>query len=329
MPDKISSLDIGYLPGDLSIYPEAIDDYETLYEAKNNARSVLKQALPFAGKQIIIEDASSFPSQGLVRLGPPPGTPGNAELVYYDKVQNNVLKDLIRGFAGSRQNQWPAKTTHVTNAVMAEHHNAVKDAILNIEREIGTSINPDSTSIHGRLKALEDKHLAPRPSFRAFPKRGVPPLPVTFHSFSEGHVVRYLWDFGDGSQSVEKNPIHTYSQEGIYTVRLDVITSSGGRGIAIKDNYITIGEEESKPFFYVTPVIGSENTFELVDQSDGDILTRIWIFDDGQSQTITDPNVHSITHTYTDPGEYEPSLIMVFKGQRTKRVFLSEKVIVE
>ena len=66
---RISSLDVGYETGDLSVYPEALDDKEILYEAKNNAKTTLKQALSYNAKFIIVDDASSFPEKGLIRIG--------------------------------------------------------------------------------------------------------------------------------------------------------------------------------------------------------------------------------------------------------------------
>lgn len=32
----------------------------------------------------------------------------------------------------------------------------------------------------------------------------------------------WVWDFGDGTTSVEKNPVHSYETPGIYTVEMDV-----------------------------------------------------------------------------------------------------------
>jgi len=329
MIERISSLDDGYEPGDLSVFPEALDDKNTLYEARNNAQTTLKQSLTYAGKSIIVKDASGFPPKGLLRLGPPPGTSGSNEIIYYDSKQGNIFKDLIRGYLNTRQNFWNSDTTWVFNGVMADHHNSVKDAILQIEKTVGTSKNPEDDSIVGRLKTLEDKHLAPRALFRAFPKSGPPPLTVSFHNFSEGHVIRFLWDFGDGSQSVERNPIHTYTQEGEYTVKLDAITSEGGRGITEKKNYIIVDADTSMPFFYSTPVESEDKTFEFIDQSYGDITQRVWIFDDGNTATVTDPDIHTIKHTYQNPGQYNPSLLLFFSGQRVKRVFITEILEIE
>ena len=45
---------------------------------------------------------------------------------------------------------------------------------------------------------------------------------------SEGwNLVEWAWDFGDGSTSAEENPIHTYEEDGTYTVSLTVTTDIG------------------------------------------------------------------------------------------------------
>jgi phosphatidylserine/phosphatidylglycerophosphate/cardiolipin synthase-like enzyme len=39
---------------------------------------------------------------------------------------------------------------------------------------------------------------------------------------SDDNIVGYFWDFDDGTNSTEKNPIHTFDKEGIYEVRLRI-----------------------------------------------------------------------------------------------------------
>lgn len=46
-------------------------------------------------------------------------------------------------------------------------------------------------------------------------------------SDSDGNIVSYLWQFGDGNSSNQANPSHTYSQAGDYTVNLTVTDNSG------------------------------------------------------------------------------------------------------
>jgi PKD repeat protein len=231
----------------------------------------------------------------------------------------------------------------VGNAVMAEHHNAVKDALLNIEAAVGVTNSDVSGSLSKKMHDLEVKHLAPKAQFRAFPLKGPPPLTVIFQNFSCGDVIRYLWDFGDGTASIERSPNHVYQNEGIYTVKLNVITSTGGQGVSTKTNYITVDEKEIPAFFYVTqqdttiPAYSTETAtslgstaavFDFVDQTDGEILQRYWVFGDGEYEAVDDPNSHSTTHVYASPGEYEPSLLIVFSDESLKRSFLTDSVVV-
>lgn len=352
MVTRISSQDTGYTTGQLSLFPEAQDSRSQLYVATNNSETTLSQSLTYSGKYVVVNDNSSFPDSGIIRIGPPAGKSGPAEMVYYESKSSGIFKGLIRGFAGSRQNPWPIGS-YVTNAVFAEHHNAVKDAIIQIEADLGTEENPDEASLNGILKAQETKFLAPRPLFWAYPLKGAPPLEVRFQNFSTGPLVRYLWDFGDGTTSVEKSPTHTYLQEGVYSVKLNVITSLGAQGVATKNNYVTVDDNAKQPFFYATPSQGvsretadaapllypdGPTTFEFIDQTDGDIIQRYWIFDgagshDGEdvpSQTIPEynSNIHTTSYVYDSPGEYNPSLLILYENQQLKRVFLNTNIVV-
>jgi len=49
----------------------------------------------------------------------------------------------------------------------------------------------------------------PAPSFTASPASGPYPLTVTFTDSSTGDITGWQWDFGDGSSSTHKNPVHT------------------------------------------------------------------------------------------------------------------------
>lgn len=319
--DRISSRDVGYLPGDLSTFPTAIDTDYTLYHAVDNAETVLTQSITYTSKTIFVEDASSFPARGICRIG--------RELIYYDSRNNESLRDLVRGFADSRRQSWQ-KDEKVLCIVAAEHHNALADAIINIENTLGVKNNPDDkTSLNGILSTLELKFLSPRPLFRAVPRKGVAPLQVAFKNLSSGYAIRFFWDFGDGTTSVEDEPVHTYTADGTYTVVLNMINQLGGTGVVKKIDYITIGETEAPTFFYVEQSSGTTSTlFEFVDQSLGQIKSRYWVWDDGQTLAIEDADVHTATHTYSLPGIYRPSLLIVFNDDRTKKIDLGHDIIV-
>ena len=336
MPDRISSLDSGYQAGDLSIYPHAMDSKDTLYEASNNAETTLKQTLPYNGRHIIVFDASKFPAKGLLRIGPPVGKQGNFELIYYGERSDSIFGKLVRGFAGSRQVQFPAGSW-VTAGVGAEIHNAAKDALINIEKTLGTRDYPLADSLNGILKELETRFLAPKPIFRAFPLRGRPALKVRFQNYSGGDPIRYLWDFGDGSMSTEPSPIHIYQKEGIYSVKLNVITALGAQGVVTKSNYITASNEEGINFFYSDRMTGisqktaasmnvSPTTFTFIDQTEGPIVERLWNFGDGERQTVDHGDVHTIKHQFAVPGEYNPLLLAILDNQRLKRIELADTI---
>ena len=53
------------------------------------------------------------------------------------------------------------------------------------------------------------------------------PSPVTFINESTGSLGWFLWDFGDGNISIEKNPVHEYTSDGPHTVTLTILDYNG------------------------------------------------------------------------------------------------------
>ena len=80
----------------------------------------------------------------------------------------------------------------------------------------------------------------PVASFIAVPRAGPAPLVVQFTDTSLD-ATSWSWNFGDGSpQSVAKNPSHTYTTAGTYSVTLTA-TNKFGSTTAQKTGYITVG----------------------------------------------------------------------------------------
>ncbi len=79
----------------------------------------------------------------------------------------------------------------------------------------------------------------PVPKFVAIPKSGAAPLYVRFIDFSSGKPTSWLWDFGDNATSWLKNPTHTYTSPGRYTVTLTA-TNDWGAGTTIHNNEIMV-----------------------------------------------------------------------------------------
>lgn len=83
---------------------------------------------------------------------------------------------------------------------------------------------------------------APVAAFSADPTSGNPPLEVTFTDESENEPASWSWDFGDGNNSTEQNPTHTYNNGGTYDVML-IVTNDYGTDTLTEPGYIIVGEE--------------------------------------------------------------------------------------
>lgn len=84
----------------------------------------------------------------------------------------------------------------------------------------------------------------PSADFYAAKTVGYPGNSIQFVSASTA-ATSYRWDFGDGSISTQQNPTKTYSNSGVYTVRLII---NNGADTMIKTNYISIQPYRGIPY---------------------------------------------------------------------------------
>ena len=92
------------------------------------------------------------------------------------------------------------------------------------------------------------------------------PLTVTFKDLSKKgktDIVRWEWDFGDGNFSSKKNPVHTYSTPGIYSVELTVFDGEKSN-TRTKTDYIIVA-----PF-----LLGDLNGDGAVNSLDSDLILK-------------------------------------------------------
>jgi FOG: PKD repeat len=142
----------------------------------------------------------------------------------------------------------------------------------------------------------------PVADFVGVPTNGVSPLNVQFTDKSQGDGLTYAWDFGDGATSAEKNPKHTYTKEGTYTVKLTV-KNSYGTNTATKDKYITVGAPPRADFQADVLSGIAPHPVQFTDQSTGNPTTWYWDFGDGGTSTEKNPR-----HTYAKSGYYDVTL---------------------
>jgi PKD repeat protein len=80
---------------------------------------------------------------------------------------------------------------------------------------------------------------APQAAFSGNRTNGPAPLTVAFSDASTGAITSRSWNFGDGEISTDRNPIHTFTAPGTYTVSL-TLTGPGGTDTEVKNDYIVV-----------------------------------------------------------------------------------------
>lgn len=124
---------------------------------------------------------------------------------------------------------------------------------------------------------------------------------VTFTDTSTGDLLYdWKWDFGDGSVSIEQNPVHGYSEAGTYTVTLTVSNECGSSD-PVSHNVIV--DAESVAADVSVSIDGLTVTFTDGSSTDSGILSWAWEFGDGATSDQQNPE-----HTYADTIEYDWSL---------------------
>ena len=123
-------------------------------------------------------------------------------------------------------------------------------------------------------------------------------------SIDGGH---YLWDFGDGFNSNEQNPTHTYAQAGIYLAKLTAIVC---QDTSIMYQSICIGTS-AHPAPSFTHTLQNDTLVSFTNtSSNAQNAVFIWDFGDGSppTQTITQ---QALQHSYTQAGEHQVTLSVI------------------
>ncbi len=132
---------------------------------------------------------------------------------------------------------------------------------------------------------------------------GNAPLTVKFTDTSTISPAAWSWDFGDGSNSTEQNPVHTYVSDGNYTVNLTV-SNSFGSNTCVKEGYILVGSGIPVGNFIANKTSGSAPfTIQFTDTTTINPTAWFWDFGDNTTSTVQNP-----VHTYVSDGNYTVNL---------------------
>ncbi len=149
------------------------------------------------------------------------------------------------------------------------------------------------------------------PAFTATPTVGSSPLTVTFTdgSFTSdpAGILVWLWDFDNDTviDSSLRNPVHTYTSCGRYSVALTVIDALHGSQTLVRSNLIDVDPLAAD--FTATPTIGALPLIvQFTDASSGPVTTWAWDFDN--NGTI-DSTLQNPTWAYGVAGVYNVRLV--------------------
>jgi beta propeller repeat protein len=130
---------------------------------------------------------------------------------------------------------------------------------------------------------------------------GTAPVTVHFSDHSVPAASHWFWDFGDGSNSTQQSPSHTYLRNLSYDVSLTV-GNAACRNITKKSSNIVVGwpvtDFTASPTSDIVPA-----TITFTDLSAG--VPTAWLWDFGDGATSTEQNA---SHTYTAIGTYTVNL---------------------
>jgi gliding motility-associated-like protein len=136
---------------------------------------------------------------------------------------------------------------------------------------------------------------------------GCAPHTVTFSNTSRtiAPVQRWFWDFGDGNTSTQRDPIHTYTQAGFYTVKLVAEDSLGCADSLTQQQFIYVSDPQAA-FTVDEPINCLNNNLTFLNQSTGQTdLTHFWDFDDRTTSTQT-----NVSRPYTFNGTFQVRLVV-------------------
>ncbi|NQT27469.1 PKD domain-containing protein [candidate division KSB1 bacterium] len=155
----------------------------------------------------------------------------------------------------------------------------------------------------------------PVADFTADTTMGLRPLEVQFSDLSAGIITSWLWNLGDGTNSTEQHPTHTYQTADTFTVSLTT-TGPGGEHTKTELDYITVLEPPPVADFTADTTEGIiPFEVQFSDQSTGQVSVWIWEFGDGETSSDQHP-----IHTYQDADTFDVTLTVTgLGGESTKK----------
>lgn len=126
---------------------------------------------------------------------------------------------------------------------------------------------------------------------------GCVPHTVNFESnYQYGYNTSFVWEFGDGQKAYTQNPVHEYTEPGVYVARVTIEGDGGtAQATAIVDvHFLPSPAFKFSPSFVMLP----DQPVQFYNTSLNSV-SYLWRFGDGITDTIKNP-VHQYTYEYLD-----------------------------
>lgn len=135
---------------------------------------------------------------------------------------------------------------------------------------------------------------------------GCSPLTIQFQNSSTGGTT-YLWDFGEGTTSTDKEPEHIYTQEGCYDVRLIVFNGQSCIDTLMLQNKICVDPSPLADFNPETENITEDSSEVHFENTSIGGTSYQWGFGDGEGTSIEENPIYD--YNADEPGQYKVILI--------------------
>ncbi len=122
------------------------------------------------------------------------------------------------------------------------------------------------------------------------------------------HAQSYFWDFGDGNTTTDKEPEHTYSEDGTYDV---LLVSESICGVDSFTSQIQIITPPQSGIGWDTTSACAGDSLQFYNQSSSNVDSLIWSFEGGSPETSNDEN--PLVY-YDEPGLYSVGLTVFSAG---------------
>ncbi len=193
----------------------------------------------------------------------------NTAMNFFVECDPKTTMDDLMGNTGASQGDWVTGTTYpiIDNAsIAAAYQIGAYPTILMVckDRRVTNVQRASATELVSQTNTCPSIDTAPEPLFFADNYDGCGTMDVQFTDDSWPRPTSYLWNFGDGNTSTERNPKHTYTESGDFSVSLSVTNDFGTTDIQ-KSDLIAVGDGNPNSIMAVgitDKEVGSGRIFE-------------------------------------------------------------------